>query len=216
MYSSHLGLAIAVAIAIGLAAVLAFIASLLVANMKAGARAREVAAQAKREARQKTSESRAQDLRPLIASLQRPTNMGSAPEQSIRFDIRVAQDVVPVFGIEAELEELLSKVARYALDVMSPGATLQVSARVERGHVVVHWRDLDAADASPPLARFLEATQAAVQVSARMCERIASRHGGRLYAAPHAGGALGLTLRLPLFSRDPASCVRPAKAADCR
>jgi len=86
--------------------------------------------------------------------------------------------------------------------VMSPGATLEVSACVESGHAVVHWRDLDATDPSPPLARFLEATQAAAHAaSARVCERIAGRHGGRIYAAPKVGGVLGLTLRLPLLER---------------
>jgi hypothetical protein len=198
MYSSNLGLAIAIVIALGLAAVLAFIGSLLLSNLKAGARAREMAAEAKREAQQKMRASRVQDLRPLVVSLQNFRIAGSFSDQSIRFDIRVPEDVVPVFGIEAELEELFSKVARYAAHVMSPGATLQVSARMESGQAVVHWRDLDAANASPALARFLDATQAAVHASARMCERIASRHGGRLYAAPDAGGALGLTLRLPL------------------
>ncbi|WPH19646.1 ATP-binding protein [Variovorax paradoxus] len=198
MYSSHLGLAIAIVVALGLAAVLAFIASLLVSNLKAGAQAREMAGQARREAQQKMHESSMQDLRPLVASLRSLESSEGASGWPIRFDIRVPHEVVPVFGIEAELEELLSKVARYAAKVMSPGATLQVSARVESGQAVVHWRDLDASDASPPLARFLEATQAVGHASARVCERIASRHGGRIYAAPHAGGALGLTLRLPL------------------
>ena len=199
MYSTNLGLGIAIAVGLGLAAVLAFIVSLFISNVKASRLARETAEQAKREARQKMSESSVQDLRPLIASL-RNFDDESALDRSIRFDIRVPHEMVPVFGIEAELEELLSKVARYAAKVMSPGATLEVSARVESGHAVVHWRDLDAADASPPLARFLEATQAAAHAaSARMCERIAGRHGGRIYAAPHAGGVLGLTLRLPLL-----------------
>ncbi|BEP60303.1 hypothetical protein GmRootV213_08570 [Variovorax sp. V213] len=206
MYSTNLGLGIALAVGLGLAAVLAFIVSLFISNVKAGRLAREMAEEAKREARQKMSESSVQDLRPLIASL-RDFEEGTASREGssdrpIRFDIRVPHEVVPVFGIEAELEELLSKVARYAANVMSPGATLQVSARVESGQAVVHWRDLDAADASPPLARFLEATQAAAHAaSARVCERIAGRHGGRIYAAPHAGGALGLTLRLPLLGQ---------------
>jgi hypothetical protein len=206
MYSSNLGLVIASAVGLGLMAVLGFIATLVISNLKAGARARELAVLAKREAQQKMRESRVQDLRPLVASLQNFKDADSFSDRCIRFDIRVPEDVVPVFGIESELEELLSKVARYAAQVMSPGATLQVSARVESGQAVVHWRDLDAADASPPLARFLDATQAAAHASARMCERIASRHGGRLYAAPHAGGALGLTLRLPLLGqRKPAA-----------
>ncbi|WP_431128095.1 ATP-binding protein [Variovorax paradoxus] len=201
MYSTNLGLGIALAVGLGLAAVLAFIVSLFISNVKAGRLAREMAEEAKCEARQKMSQSSVQDLRPLIASLREPT-----ADRPIRFDIRVPHEVVPVFGIEAELEELLSKVARYAANVMSPGATLQVSARVESGQAVVHWRDLDAADASPPLARFLEATQAAAHAaSARVCERIAGRHGGRIYAAPHAGGALGLTLRLPLLGQTAAS-----------
>jgi hypothetical protein len=206
MYSSNLGLVIASAVGLGLMAVLGVIATLVISNLKAGARARELAVLAKREAQQKMRESRVQDLRPLVASLQNFKDADSFSDRCIRFDIRVPEDVVPVFGIESELEELLSKVARYAAQVMSPGATLQVSARVESGQAVVHWRDLDAADASPPLARFLDATQAAAHASARMCERIASRHGGRLYAAPHAGGALGLTLRLPLLGqRKPAA-----------
>lgn len=201
MYSSNLGLAIAIVVALGLAAVLAFIASLFVANLKAGAQAREMAAEARSEAEQKMRESRMQDLRPLVASLRSFEDSEGASGWPIRFDIRVPHEVVPVFGIEAELEELLSKIARYAAKVMSPGATLQVSARVERGQAVIHWRDLDASDASLPLARFLEATQAVGHAGARVCERIASRHGGRIYAAPDAGGALGLTLRLPLPGR---------------
>ena len=205
MYSTNLGLGIAIAVGLGLAAVLAFIVSLFISNVKAGRLARETAERAKREARQKMSESSVQDLRALIAA-QRDASHDGATDRPIRFDIRVPREVVPVFGIEAELEELLSKVARYAAKVMLPGATLQVSARVESRQAVIHWRDLDAADASPPLARFLETTQAAAHAaSARVCERIAGRHGGRFYAAPHAGGALGLTLRLPLLGRTESS-----------
>lgn len=190
MYSGNLGLVIAAGILLGLAGVVAMMGSLLIANMRAGARARDVAEQARSDARQKMLASSVQDLRPLL---------GATPDEAdIRFDIQLPSEAVHVFAIKAELCELLSKVAAHAASVMSAGATLQVSARVERGHAVVHWRDLDAEDVRPPLARFFDALDAASQASARVCERIASRHGGRIYSAPHADGALGLTLRLPL------------------
>jgi hypothetical protein len=190
MYSGNLGLVIALAILLGLAGVVAMMGALLIANMRAGAQARGLAEQARDDARQKMRASSVQDLRPLL---------GVTPDASgICFDVRLPPDAVPVFAIEAELRDLLSKVAAHAARVMSAGATLQVSARVERGHAVVHWRDLDAEEVRPPLARFFDALDAASQASARVCERIASRHGGRIYSAPHADGALGLTLRLPL------------------
>jgi hypothetical protein len=190
MYSGNLGLGIAAAILLGLAGVVVMMGSLLVANLRAGAQARGMAEQARDDARQKMRASSVHDLRPLL---------GATPDASvIRFDVQLPPDAVPVFAIEAELRDLLSKVAAHAARVMSAGATLQVSARVERGHAVVHWRDLDAQDVRPPLARFFDALDAASHASARVCERIASRHGGRIYSAPHADGALGLTLRLPL------------------
>ena len=190
MYSGSLGFFIAVAIALGLAGVVAMMGSLFVVNMRAGASARTMAQQARDDARQKLLASSVQDLRPLL---------GVAPDLAgIRFDIQLPPEAVHVFAIKAELCELLSKVAAHAASVMRAGATLQVSARVVRGHAVVHWRDLDTDDVRPPLARFFDALDAASQASARVCERIASRHGGRIYSAPHADGALGLTLRLPL------------------
>ncbi|MCR6477756.1 ATP-binding protein [Variovorax sp. ZS18.2.2] len=190
MYSGNLGLVIATGILLGLAGVVAMMGSLLIANIRAGTRARDVAEQARSDARQKMLASSVQDLRPLI---------GATPDAAdIRFDIQLPSEAVHVFAIKAELCELLAKVAAHAARVMSAGATLQVSARVECGHAVVHWRDLDADDVRPPLARFFDALDAASQASARVCERIASSHGGRIYSAPHADGALGLTLRLPL------------------
>ena len=190
MYSGSLGYFIALAIALGLAGVFAMMGSLFVVSMRAGASARNVAQQARNDTRQKMLASSVQDLRPLL---------GATPDVAgIRFDIQLPSEAVHVFAIKAELCELLAKIAAHAASVMSAGATLQVSARVERGHAVVHWRDLDADDVRPPLARFFEALDAASQASARVCERIASRHGGRIYSAPHADGALGLTLRLPL------------------
>lgn len=190
MYSGNLGLIIAIAILLGLAGVLAMMGALLVSNLRAGARARGIAEQARNDSRQKMLASRVQDLRPLL---------GATPDSAgIRFDIQLPSEAVPVFAIKTELCELLSKVTAHAAKVMSAGATLQVCARVEGMHAVVHWRDLDAADVRPPLARFFDALDAASQASARVCERIAGRHGGRIYSAPDAGGVLGLTLRLPL------------------
>ncbi|MDH6166525.1 hypothetical protein M2282_001672 [Variovorax boronicumulans] len=190
MYSGHLGFVIAAAIALGLAGVVAMMGSLFIANMRESVRARNVAQQARNDAQQKMLASSVQDLRPLL---------GATPgAERICFDIQLPSEAVPVFGIREELCELLSQVAVHATSVMSAGATLQVCARVESGHAVVHWRDLHAEDVRPPLARFFDALDAATQASARVCERIASRHGGRIYSAPHADGALGLTLRLPL------------------
>jgi len=192
MYSGHLGLVIAATIALGLAGVVVMMGSLFIANVRESARARNVAQQARNDAQQKMLASSVQDLRPLL---------GATPDAAgIRFDIQLPSEAVPVFGIREELCELLSKVAAHAASVMSAGATLQVCARVESGHAVVHWRDLHAEDVRPPLAKFFDALDAASQASARVCERIASRHGGRIYSAPHADGALGLTLRLPLHA----------------
>ncbi|MET3496735.1 ATP-binding protein [Variovorax boronicumulans] len=190
MYSNHLGLVIAVAIGFGLAGVLAMMGSLLVHNIKAGARARGIAALVMNEARQKALASDVHDLRPLLGA-----TPGSA---GIRLDIQLPQEAVPVFAVKAELCELLSQVAAHAASVMSAGATLQVRAHVEGTQAVVHWRDLDAVDVRPPLARLFDALDAASLASARVCERIAGRHGGRIYSAPDNGGVLGLTLRLPL------------------
>jgi hypothetical protein len=193
MYSSHLGLIIAIAILFGLAAVLAFMGSLMAGNVKAGARARGAAVQARDDAQRTIVASRVQDLRPLLAS----TLQASRP---LCVDIQLPPEPVPVFAIDAELRELLAAVAEHAMRVMPAGATLQVCARVEGRHAVVHWRDPHAVDPRPPLAGFFDAAGAAMAAGARACERIAGRHGGRIYSAPHAGGTLGLTLRLPLHA----------------
>jgi len=193
LHSGNLGTIIAGVILLGMAGVACMMISLFITNLRQGARARELAAQARDEAQQRLGASRVQDLRPLL---------DAAPAcRDIRLDIQLPPEAVPVLAIEAELRELLAKVAAYAASVMRAGATLQVSAQAEGGQAVIHWRDLDAVDVRPPLARFFDnAHAAAADASARACERIASHHGGRIYSAPHAGGVLGLTLRLPLLA----------------
>lgn len=195
LQSGSLGLVIAALILLGLGGVVGTMLALFVANLRHSARARQVAEQARQEARQRMGASRAQDLRPLLDEAG-----AQAQGKPISFDIRLPHEAVRVFAIEAELRELLATVTAYAASVMHAGATLQVSAHADGEQAVVHWRDLDAPDAHPPLARFLEDKRsAAVAASARACERIAGHHGGRIYSAPHGGGALGLTLRLPLL-----------------
>jgi hypothetical protein len=188
LHSGNLGAIIAGVILLGLGGVVCLMASLFIANVRNGAKARALAAQARSEALQRMSASRVQDLRPLL---------DAAPDcQGIRLDIQLPAEAVPVLAIEAELRELLGKVTDYAASVMRAGATLQVRAHAEGTQAVIHWRDLDAVDARPPLAKFFDGTHAAA--AARACERIADHHGGRIYSAPHGGGVLGLTLRLPL------------------
>jgi hypothetical protein len=197
LQSGNLGTVIAGVILLGMAGVVCLMGSLFVANLRQGAKARELAAQARAQARQRQHASRVQDLRPLLDAAS-----GDAHGQAIRLDIRLPQDAVPVLAIEAELRELLGQVTAYAASVMHAGATLQVSAHAQGEQAVVHWRDLGAVEARPPLARFFDGTQAAALTAARACERIASHHGGRIYSAPHAGGVLGLTLRLPLLRHE--------------
>ncbi|WP_447741565.1 ATP-binding protein [Variovorax boronicumulans] len=193
MYGSQLGLIIATLIGLGLAGVLALMGALFVANARAAVHARGLAQQARTQQRQQLADSRVQDLRPLLG-----TESGDAT--ALRLDVDLPAEAVPVFGIPSELRELLAKVAAHAARVMAAGTTLQVRARIEGTQAVVHWRDLDADSERPPLARFFDALDAASLASARICERIAGRHGGRIYSAPDDGGVLGLTLRLPLYA----------------
>lgn len=194
LQSGNLGAVIAGVILLGLGGVVCLMASLFVANLRQGAKAREIAAQAKDDAQRRLGASRVQDLRPLLNAAS-----DNGRNKAIRLDIQLPPDAVPVLAIETELRELLAKVTAYAASVMRAGATLQVSAHAEGEQAVIHWRDLGADDARPPLARFFDNTHAATSgASARACERIASHHGGRIYSAPHASGVLGLTLRLPL------------------
>ena len=195
LQSGNLGFIIAAAILLGLGGVAGMMFSLFVANLRQSAKARELAAQARGEARQRMSASRAQDIGALLGAAS-----AQADGKAIRLDIQLPQEAVCVFAIEAELRELLAKVMAYAASVMRTGSTLQVSAHADGQQAVIHWRDLDAVDAHPPLARFFDSKlSAAVAASARACERIAGHHGGRIYSAPREGGVLGLTLRLPLL-----------------
>ncbi|WP_418129521.1 ATP-binding protein [Variovorax sp. 375MFSha3.1] len=195
LQSGNLGFIIAAAILLGLGGVAGMMFSLFVANLRQSAKARELAAQARGEARQRMSASRAQDIGALLDAAS-----AQADGKAIRLDIQLPQEAVRVFAIEAELRELLAKVTAYAASVMRAGTTLQVSAHADGEQAVVHWRDLDAVDAHPPLARFFDGRlPAAMAASAKACERIAGHHGGRIYSAPHGGGVLGLTLRLPLL-----------------
>ncbi len=207
LQSGNLGAIIAGVILLGLGGVVCMMGSLFIANLRQGAKARELAAQARQDARQRLGASRVQDLRPLLDAAS-----GEPAVQAIRLDIRLPQHAVPVLAIETELRELVAKVTAYAASVMRAGATLQVSAHAEGEQAVIHWRDLDAKEARPPLSQFFDSANAnananpnpsasgsAAGASARACERIAGHHGGRIYSAPHAGGALGLTLRLPLL-----------------
>lgn len=195
LQSGNLGFIIAAAILLGLGGVAGMMFSLFVANLRQSAKARELAAQARGEARQRMSASRAQDIGALLDAAS-----AQADGKAFRLDIQLPQEAVRVFAIEAELRELLAKVTAYAASVMRAGTTLQVSAHADGEQAVVHWRDLDAVDAHPPLARFFDGRlPAAMAASAKACERIAGHHGGRIYSAPHGGGVLGLTLRLPLL-----------------
>lgn len=190
---SNLGLAITISLMLALIAVLAMMGSLLFANRTANSRALSIAAQAREERRHMALASRGLDLRPLLASLSSLDGAGDT-----RLDVRMPAHPMRAFAVEAELQELFSRVTGYALSAMLGGtALLHISGSVDGGHVVVHWRVSDPADGCPPLARFFDHTEAASD--ARACERIAGRHGGRFYAAPGPGGALGLTLRLPLL-----------------
>ncbi|MGJ7565349.1 ATP-binding protein [Variovorax sp. GB1R11] len=192
LQSGNLGVVIAGVILLGLGGVICLMGSLFLANLRQGAKARELAAQARQDAQRRLGASRVQDLRPLLDAA-----TGDTHGKAIRFEVQLPPQAVPVLAIEAELRELLAKVTAYAASVMRAGATLQVSAHAEGEQAVIHWRDLDAVDARPPLARFFDSAHAA-GASARACERIADHHGGRIYSAPCAGGVLGLTLRLPL------------------
>jgi hypothetical protein len=195
LQAGNLGAIIASVVLLGLGGVLFLMGSLFVANVRQSTKARELAEQARKDARQRQDASRVQDLRPLLDAAS-----GDTASQGIRLDIQLPPEAVPVLAIEAELRELLAKVTAYAASVMRAGATLQVSAHAQGEQAVIHWRDLDAVDARPPLARFFDGSHAAAaSAAARACERIASHHGGRIYSAPHAGGVLGLTLRLPLL-----------------
>ncbi|WP_432727378.1 ATP-binding protein [Variovorax sp. W6] len=195
LHSGNLGFIIAAVILLGLGSVVGMMCSLFIANVRQSAKAREFAQQARKEAQQRMGASRAQDIRPLLDAAS-----AQADGRAIRLDIQLPQEAVRVFAIEAELRELLAKVTAYAASVMRAGATLQVSAHADGGQAVIHWRDLDAVDAHPPLARFFDSKlSAAMAASARACERIAGHHGGRIYSAPDGGGVLGLTLRLPLL-----------------
>lgn len=199
LQSGNLGAIIAGVILLGLGGVVGMMFSLFVANLRQSTKAREFAQKAREEARQRLVASRAQDIRPLLdaASAQAQAD---AKAKAIHLDIQLPQEAVRVFAIETELRELLAKVTAYAASVMRTGATLQVSAHADGEQAVIHWRDLDAVDAHPPLARFFDnKLSAAVTASARACERIAGHHGGRIYSAPRDGGVLGLTLRLPLL-----------------
>ncbi|MEZ2299859.1 ATP-binding protein [Variovorax sp. RCC_210] len=195
LQTGNLGVVIASVIALGLGGVACLMVSLFLANLRQGAKARELAAQARQHARQRLEDSRVQDLRPLLDAAS--CEAGGKP---LRVDLHLPPQAVPVLAIETELRELLAKVTAYAASVMHAGATLQVRAHTEGEQAVIHWHDLDAVDARPPLARFFDSAHAAAALaSARACERIASGHGGRIYSAPDAGGVLGLTLRLPLL-----------------
>ncbi|QOF77442.1 ATP-binding protein [Variovorax sp. 38R] len=193
MYGSQLGLIIATVIGLGLVGVLALMGALFFANARAAAHARGLAQQARTELHQQLADSRVQDLRPLLGA-------ESGDATALRLDVDLPAEAVPVFGIPSELRELLAKVAAHAARVMAAGATLQVRARIEGTQAVIHWRDLNAEGERPPLARFFDALDTASLASARICERIAGRHGGRIYSAPDDGGVLGLTLRLPLYA----------------
>jgi hypothetical protein len=197
LQSGNLGAVIASVIALGLGGVACLMVSLFVANLRQGAKARELAAQTRQHARQRLGASRVQDLRPLLDAATGETRHGEA----VRIDVQLPPQAVPVLAIEAELRELLAKVTAYAASVMRAGTTLQVRAHTEGEQAVIHWHDLDAVDARPPLARFFDSAHAAAGASARACERIASGLGGRIYSAPDAGGVLGLTLRLPLLQQ---------------
>lgn len=196
LQSGNLGVVIASVIALGLGGVACLMVSLFVANLRQGAKARELAAQARQHARQRLGASRVQDLRPLLDAAS-----GGTRHEAVCIDVQLPPQAVPVLAIEAELRELLAKVTAYAASVMRAGTTLQVRAHTEGEQAVIHWHDLDAVDARPPLARFFDSAHAAAGASARACERIASGLGGRIYSAPDAGGVLGLTLRLPLLQQ---------------
>lgn len=191
LQNSQLGWIIAGVILLGLAGVLGLMASLFLSNLRQAAKARATADAAHAEALQRLGASTVHDVRPMLG------DMHCAP--GVRLQVDAPDEAVPVLAVEHELRELFAQIAAYAGRVMRAGATLHVSARAEARHAVIHWREIDAGDVHPALSRFFDRTQAVVSdTSAALCERIAALHGGRIYAAPHEDGTLGLTLRLPM------------------
>lgn len=195
------GLSIAVAFLFGIVLVLAMLYVVLSTNRNVNAMTSDILAQARNSMRDQGPAARPEDLRSILASMSCGTCRHDLHPQSIRVDIRLPSQALTVLAIGEELRELLCRVGEYAARVMPDGAPLQISASVEGLEVVVHWRDTGAVDPRPPLARFLDSEELVGDPSARVCEEIASRHGGRIcVGAPSSKGNLGLTLRLPLHA----------------
>jgi hypothetical protein len=195
------GLSIAVAFLFGIVLVLAMLYVVLSMNQNVNGMASDILAQARDSKRDQGPATRPEDLRSILTSMSGGTCTHRSHPQSIRIDIRLPSQALIVLAIGEELRELLCRVGEHAARVMPDGARLQISASVEGPEVVVHWRDMGAVDLRPPLARFLDSGEFVGYPSARVCEQIASRHGGRIYVgAPSSKGNLGLTLRLPLHA----------------
>ncbi|MEJ8824226.1 hypothetical protein WKW80_19675 [Variovorax humicola] len=119
-----------------------------------------------------------------------------------------ACDELPVFVQRQGIRQLLANVVEVGCRAMHGGGTLKLMARADGLQAVVHFMDEYAGGEEAVLGRMFErassglhardSSKDSVDAIVAHCQRIASAHGGRIYAAPSPLGELGLTLRLPL------------------
>ncbi|VTU25214.1 signal transduction histidine-protein kinase BaeS [Variovorax sp. SRS16] len=152
--------------------------------------------------------SRPEDLRLLLDAMSRSCGP-SLHRGGIHLDIRLPREALIVCVAEDDMHALFVRIAGHASQVLDEGATLRVLACAEGSQAVVRWMESDTAQGRPQLAQFLDAKDRGLSASALACERIAHRHGGRIYAAPSVLGGLGLTLRLPLQGAAPPKSDAP-------
>ncbi|MGJ7497144.1 hypothetical protein ACSFA8_18930 [Variovorax sp. RT4R15] len=110
-----------------------------------------------------------------------------------------------VFVQREEIEQLLMHVARIACRALKDGGTLQVLALADGARAAVHFMDVGPDASGLGLAHLFERGARESDAGVLHCQRIAGAHNGRIYAAPSALGALGITFRLPLCAPAPAA-----------
>ncbi|MEP6719940.1 MAG: ATP-binding protein [Variovorax sp.] len=127
--------------------------------------------------------------------------------RGIVLEHRLPAHPLPVFVRQEDIEQLLMHLARIACRALKDGGTLRVLALADGARAAVHFMDTGPGALEPGLAHLFERGSRESDAGVLHCQRIASAHNGRIYAAPSALGALGITFRLPLCAPAPAAEV---------